>query len=100
LTSRRCERILLHADRGLSTVERQEEERMAYYMEIRFNGPNERWQRNPNPFPSWDAADRAGQEFVRAHRPDPDMQKVLFETTRDPRYAPGTPNVEYHVVGG
>jgi hypothetical protein len=73
---------------------------MAYYLEIKFFGTNEKWQRNPNPFSSWDEADRAGLQFVADHRPDTKMEAELYRLTRDPQFAPNTVNVEYRVVGG
>ena len=73
---------------------------MAYYLEIKFFGANEKWQRNPNPFSSWDEADREGRAFVTSNQPDPKMKAELYRLTREPRFAPDTVNVEYRVVGG
>lgn len=72
---------------------------MAYYLEIKFFGETQPWQRNPNPFPSWDEADHAGREFIADHQLNPEIKKKMWETTRQPLYAPDTVNVEYRVVG-
>jgi hypothetical protein len=73
---------------------------MVHYLEIKFFGANEKWQRNPNPFSSWDEADRAGREFVASHQMDPRMKAEMWRTTRQPLFAPDAVNVEYRVVGG
>ena len=71
---------------------------MAYYLEIKFAGENQKWQRNPNPFSTWGEADLAGRQFVAKNQMDPKMRAKMYDITRDPQFAPTTENVVYRVV--
>ena len=71
---------------------------MACYLEIKFYGANEPWQRNPNPFPTKEAAFRAGLDFCCERQPDPKVKAEMWQLTRDKRFAPETKNVTCRVV--
>ena len=74
------------------------EAEMAYYLEIKFYGPNQPWQWNPNEFPTKERAFQAGLEFCLERQPDPKVKAQMWELTRDQRYAPETKNVEFRVM--
>jgi hypothetical protein len=72
---------------------------MPYFLEIRFGGAEQRWQRNPNAFQSWDEAQYSGDVFVATHKPDEKRVSEIYRMIGDPSFSlDNMLNVEYRIV--